>query len=75
MDTSLTSPLIGAPAGLLPEVFLGVGLALAGNVLYCTAGPPVTPPVSPPVSPSAAARLLRAGGLAELVHRSLLEDR
>src|SRR5579862_9465014 len=50
-DTSLASPLVGAPTGLLSEVFLGTGLAMSGNVLYCTIGPTVSPPVSPAPSP------------------------
>ena len=45
-DTSLASPLIGASAGLLTEVFLGTGLAMSGNVLYCTIGPAPAPPPS-----------------------------
>ena len=33
-DTSLASPLVGAPNGALTQVFLGTGLAMSGNVLY-----------------------------------------
>jgi hypothetical protein len=39
-DTSLAAPLVGATTGLLSGVYLGAGLAMAGNVLYCTVSPP-----------------------------------
>lgn len=42
-DTALASPLVGAPNGLLSEVFLGTGLAMSGNVLYCTISPSPAP--------------------------------
>jgi hypothetical protein len=42
-NTSLASPLMGAPAGLLTPVYIGAGLVLTGNVLSV-----VTPPPPPP---------------------------
>jgi hypothetical protein len=59
-DTSLAAPLIGAQHGLLTDVFLGAGLAMAGNILYCTVNPPVSPPVSPPPPPATRYGLLLA---------------
>jgi hypothetical protein len=35
-DTALAAPLVGAQHGLLTDVVLGAGLAMSGNVLYCT---------------------------------------
>jgi hypothetical protein len=47
--------LTDTPPSITGEVFLGTGLAMAGNVLYCTVSapqpPPFNRPVSPPVSP------------------------
>lgn len=39
-DTSIAAPLVGAPTGLLAGVYLGNGLAMAGNVLYVVFPPP-----------------------------------
>jgi hypothetical protein len=39
-DTELASPLVGAPAGLLSQVFLGAGLTMLGNVISVEETPP-----------------------------------
>lgn len=49
-DTSIAAPLIGAQTGLLTGVVLGTGLAMVGNILYCTVSPSVSPAPPPPTS-------------------------
>lgn len=60
-DTSLASPLIGATTGLLSEVFLGTGLAMAGNVLYVVFSPSSSPSSASRISGQAISALGRLG--------------